>query len=76
MRDPSNKEVRSMAQIRTFPLRQAFHPDREPSLAELVDDPVTQAVMRRDGVTREALVRMLETARSRVVATSMARCCA
>jgi len=65
-----------MAQIRTFPLRQAFHPDREPSIAELVDDPVTQMVMRRDGVTREALVQMLESARSRILASSMRRCCA
>lgn len=65
-----------MAQIRTFPRRQAFHPDREPSLAELIDDPVIRTVMRRDGVTPEALMRILESARSRIVAPSMARCCA
>jgi hypothetical protein len=65
-----------MAQIRTFPLRQALHPDREPSIAELVDDPVTQMVMRRDGVTREALVQMIEAAQRRILAPSMTRCCA
>jgi len=65
-----------MTRIRTFPPRQVFRPDPEPPLAELIEDPVTRAVMRRDGVTREALVRMLETARSRIVAESMARCCA
>ena len=65
-----------MAQIRTFPLRQAFRPDPEPPLGELIDDPVTQAVMRRDGVTREALVRMLESARSRIATPPMTRCCA
>jgi hypothetical protein len=65
-----------MAQIRTFPLRQAFRPDREPSLDELIDDPVTQTVMRRDGVSREALVKMLESARNRILAPSMTRCCA
>lgn len=65
-----------MAQIRTFPLRQASHPDREPSIAELIDDPVAQTLMRRDGVTREALMRMVESARSRIVAPSMTRCCA
>jgi hypothetical protein len=65
-----------MAQIRTFPLRQAFHPDREPSIAELIDDPVTQTIMRRDGVTREELVKMLKSARNRILAPSMTRCCA
>jgi hypothetical protein len=65
-----------MAQIRTFPPRQAFRPDPEPALGELIDDPVTQAVMRRDGVTREALVRVLESARNRIAPASIARCCA
>ena len=65
-----------MAHIRTFPLRRAFRPDPEPSLGELIDDPVTQAVMRRDGVTRETLVRILESARDRIAASSMTRCCA
>lgn len=65
-----------MAQIRTFPLRQAFRPEPEPPLAELIDDPVTQAVMRRDGVTREALLRIVETARDHIASTSMTRCCA
>lgn len=65
-----------MAQIRTFPLRQAFRPDPELPLAELIDDPVTQAVMQRDGVTREALVQMLGSVRSRIATAPMTRCCA
>lgn len=67
-----------MAQIRTFPLRQVRRTDPEPPLAELIDDPVAQILMRRDGVTREALFRTIDAARLRISAAASvpARCCA
>lgn len=67
-----------MAQIRTFPLRQTRRTDFEPTLAELIDDPVAEILMRRDGVTREALFRTIEAARQRIAAAAapLARCCA
>ncbi len=67
-----------MAQIRTFPLRPARRAAPEPALAELIDDPVAQAMMHRDGVTREALAAILDAARERIAAaaTPLARCCA
>ncbi|MBL8831985.1 MAG: hypothetical protein JNL71_06310 [Rhodospirillales bacterium] len=67
-----------MAQIRTFPQRQARRTDPEPSIAELIEDPLAQILMRRDGVTREALLRTLEAARLRIAAAASApaRCCA
>lgn len=67
-----------MAQISAFPPRRVRHSDPEPPLAELVDDPVAQALMRRDGVTREALFRTLDAARLRIAAAAVppTRCCA
>ncbi len=67
-----------MAQISTFPLRQVRRTDPEPALAELIDDPVAQTLMRRDGVTRESLFRTIEAARLRIAAAAVppARCCA
>ncbi|MBI3507502.1 MAG: hypothetical protein HY059_21915 [Proteobacteria bacterium] len=68
-----------MAQIRTFPTRPRHRPDGEPSLGELIDDPVTLAVMRRDGVTRQSLLAVLDAARSRLgfaAGRLPERCCA
>ena len=66
-----------MAQIRTFPGKIARQAEPEPLLSDLIDDPITQAVMRRDGVTREGLIRILEIARKRMAAqTLITRCCA
>ncbi len=39
--------------------------DRDLSLDELIDDPLVRLVMRRDGVTPEALRRLLESVRAR-----------
>ncbi|MBI3452406.1 MAG: hypothetical protein HY057_06160 [Rhodospirillales bacterium] len=38
----------------------------EPSLDEMLDDPVVQAMMARDGVKREALVALIAAARTRL----------
>ncbi len=35
----------------------------QPSLSEILDDPIVGAVMRRDGVTREHVVAIVETVR-------------
>jgi hypothetical protein len=40
--------------------------DEEPQIEELLDDPVTWAVMARDGVTREALVACIAEAQARL----------
>lgn len=42
--------------------------DEEPHLGELLDDPVTRAVMARDGVTREELLGHIAAARERLAA--------
>jgi hypothetical protein len=41
-------------------------PGVEPSLAELIEDPVVQALMRRDGVSRAVLEIMIAHARQRL----------
>ncbi len=52
--------------------------DPEPAIAELLDDPVTHAVMRRDGVTRQTILRTIEAARTRLGLVRMGNglCCA
>ncbi|MBI1246060.1 MAG: hypothetical protein GC202_13745 [Alphaproteobacteria bacterium] len=47
-----------MAIVRTFPRTRPAAAHGEPRLSELLDDPVTQAVMRRDGVTRDGILAM------------------
>jgi len=42
--------------------------DEEPHLGELLDDPVTRAVMARDGVTREELLEHIAAAQARLFA--------
>lgn len=74
-----------MAKIEIFPRLngRVRRDDPEPSIAELLDDPVTHAVMRRDGVTRRDIVETIEVARLRLAARAAARasavpelCCA
>gem|GEM_PF-5967344 len=52
-----------VAKIAVFKPSRVRLDDPEPALADLLDDPVTHAVMRRDGVTRQFLVQTLEAAR-------------
>ena len=77
---PERQKVPVMAQISAFPApRPARRPDGEATLGELLDDPVTHAVMRRDGVSRQSLLQILDGARSRLgIAAGRlpARCCA
>lgn len=40
--------------------------DEEPHLGELLDDPLTRAVMARDGVTREELLEHIAAARAKL----------
>jgi hypothetical protein len=40
--------------------------DFEPSLHELLEDPVIQAVMRRDGLDRAALIAAIDEGRARL----------
>ncbi|MBL8805361.1 MAG: hypothetical protein JNN22_00840 [Rhodospirillales bacterium] len=48
-----------MAVVRIFPTpRPAAHAG-EPRLADLIDDPVAQVMMRRDGVTRDGLLALM-----------------
>ncbi len=42
--------------------------DEEPHLGELLDDPLTRAVMARDGVTREELLEHIAAAQAKLVA--------
>ena len=42
--------------------------DAEPKLDDLLDDPVTHAVMRRDGVSRADLLAHIAAARARLLA--------
>ncbi len=68
-----------MAQISAFPARPSRRLDGEATLGELLDDPVTHAVMRRDGVSRQSLLQILDGARSRLgIAAGRLpeRCCA
>jgi hypothetical protein len=51
------------------PHRRLRH-DEEPSLDDLLDDPVTHAVMRRDRVSRAQLVAHIEAARARLLAAA------
>jgi hypothetical protein len=43
--------------------------DPEPSLAELLDDPVLQLLMARDGINRADLLDVIDTARARLGVT-------
>lgn len=42
--------------------------DEEPHLGDLLDDPITKAVMARDRITREELVAHIESAQARLAA--------
>ncbi len=42
--------------------------DEEPRLSELLDDPVTRAVMARDGVSREELLEHIAVAQEKLAA--------
>lgn len=35
-----------------LPQKKSFHPNRELTLCEMLDDPIVQAVMRSDGISR------------------------
>jgi hypothetical protein len=67
-----------MAQIRIFPVRPQTRPDTEPTLEALLDDPVAQAMMRRDGVTPGDVRGLFAATRARRAARTPApeRCCA
>ena len=55
-----------MPKTLAFPHRRIHRNDPEPAIADLLDDPVTHAVMRRDGVSRQFLIRTIECARERL----------
>ncbi|MBN9497746.1 MAG: hypothetical protein J0H39_13405 [Alphaproteobacteria bacterium] len=55
-----------MSKMTVFPHRRVRLDDPEPAIADLLDDPVTHAVMRRDGVTRQTILRTVEAARARL----------
>lgn len=71
-----------MSKTIVFPHRRVHRDDPEPAIADLLEDPVTHAVMRRDGVTRQVLIRTIETARARLAQSGRAAtpakmlCCA
>jgi hypothetical protein len=46
--------------------------DREPTLRELLEDPLTEIIMRHDGVTRAALLGILSAASAKLAAASEA----
>ncbi len=48
--------------------RKAYLDAHEPQLAEVLDDPVIQAVMTRDGVERHAIVDLALAVRARLQA--------
>lgn len=55
-----------MSNTVVFRNRRVHRDAPEPALADLLDDPVTHAVMRRDGVTRQFLIGTIERARARL----------
>jgi hypothetical protein len=61
-----------MAIVKTFPRHPAAPIPAEPRLADLIDDPLTQTVMRRDGVTRESLFALFDRLRARPI---LPQCC-
>lgn len=67
-----------MSKMTVFPHRRVRLDDPEPAIADLLDDPVTHAVMRRDGVTRQTILRTIEAAQLRLglVRVERALCCA
>lgn len=69
---PAPPEEAKMAILKTFPLRRPGAPAAEPRLVDLIDDPVAQAVMRRDGVTRESLLAMFDGLKARL---AVPQCC-
>jgi hypothetical protein len=76
---PQGRKAPDMAQISVFPARTPRRSDGEATLGELLDDPVTHAVMRRDGVSRQSLLQILDGARSRLGNAAghlPERCCA
>ena len=46
--------------------RSAFKLDGEPSIQELIDDPIMRAMMERDGVELTALVELIDDVKSRL----------
>lgn len=52
------------------PPHRCLRPDEEPSLDDLLDDPVTHAVMRRDRVSRAELLAHIAAARARLSETA------
>ena len=67
-----------MSKMTVFPHRRVRLDDPEPAIADLLDDPVTHAVMRRDGVTRQTILHTIEAARLRLGLVRVERtlCCA
>ncbi|MBI3710541.1 MAG: hypothetical protein HY246_23090 [Proteobacteria bacterium] len=63
---------RSLRSDRSDPRRnpRTHDDDREPSLAELLDDPILQTLMARDGVDRVTLERVIDDARRRLGLTA------
>jgi hypothetical protein len=57
-----------LAAIRRLCRSRNLRLDEEPHLGELVDDPVTRAVMARDGVTRAELLEHIAAAQARLFA--------
>jgi hypothetical protein len=59
IRPGRNETETAMAIVRFFPQPRPGAPVGEPGVSDLLDDPVAQAMMRRDGVTREGVLAML-----------------
>jgi len=57
----------------TIPIRDAFGRWREPTLDEILSDPIVEAVMRADSVDRNALEVMLQTIAQERQASDLAR---
>ncbi len=55
-----------MSKMTVFPHRRVRLDDPEPAIDDLLDDPVTHAVMRRDGVTRQTILHTIAAARVRL----------
>ena len=53
--------------MKRSPPHRRLRPDEEPSLDDLLDDPVTHAVMRRDSVSRAELLAHIAAARARLL---------
>lgn len=69
-------QIARMSQRNLVPVRKPGPGPVEPSLSDLIDDPVLHAVMARDGIDCTDLVGVIDVARARLGLGPWGHCCA